>query len=294
MYPKVQDHFTDHFIRYDLDALFVVTHAPGQSAYNVVERRMAPLSHDLAGLILPHDHYGSHLDKQLRCIDTTLEKRNFSKAGHVLAEVWSRTVIDKEPVIAEYIEPEEVCPSPRLMSEQWKSVHIRASQYLLQIVKCNDIQCCKPRRSTISNVLPNRFIPSPVKYGKNEQGVFMASIDNDSAHYGSLSDRALLSSFIPVDMLFDRYCPSVQDNLHKRTCGRCSIYHCSASALTLHKRTGCLAKSVSEEKLTIECDIDDQEENLPSEPEFDDNPDDSVPIISIETYTTPLFVECSE
>ncbi|CAF4852623.1 unnamed protein product, partial [Rotaria magnacalcarata] len=28
---------------------------PGQSAYNIVESRMAPLSHDLAGLILPHD-----------------------------------------------------------------------------------------------------------------------------------------------------------------------------------------------------------------------------------------------
>jgi len=75
-FPKVQDHAIDHFLRYDLDALFIVTHAPGQSAYNIVERRMAPLSHDLAGLILPHDHYGSHLDKSLKCIDTALEKRN--------------------------------------------------------------------------------------------------------------------------------------------------------------------------------------------------------------------------
>lgn len=44
-----------HFKTYNLDALFVATNAPHLLAYNTVERRMAPLSHDLAGLILPHD-----------------------------------------------------------------------------------------------------------------------------------------------------------------------------------------------------------------------------------------------
>ena len=54
-YDSVQSHIIDHFIKFDLDSCFVVTHAPHQSAYNIVERRMAPLSHDLAGLILPHE-----------------------------------------------------------------------------------------------------------------------------------------------------------------------------------------------------------------------------------------------
>ena len=39
----------------NLDAVFVGTDAPGQSALNPVERRMAPLSHDISGLILPYD-----------------------------------------------------------------------------------------------------------------------------------------------------------------------------------------------------------------------------------------------
>jgi len=46
----------------NLDALFTACHAPGHSAYNAVERRMDPLSHDLSGLILSHDHFGSPLD----------------------------------------------------------------------------------------------------------------------------------------------------------------------------------------------------------------------------------------
>jgi hypothetical protein len=63
-YAKALGVAIGHFRRYNLDAIFFTCHAPGQSAYNAIERRMAPLSHDIAGLILPHDHYGSHLDSR--------------------------------------------------------------------------------------------------------------------------------------------------------------------------------------------------------------------------------------
>ena len=36
--------------------------AAGLSAFNPVEQRMAPLSHELAGFVLPHNVYGNHLD----------------------------------------------------------------------------------------------------------------------------------------------------------------------------------------------------------------------------------------
>ena len=105
VFPKTLVAAIRKFRKYNLDALFVLTHAPGQSAYNVVERRMAPLSHDLAGLILPHDHFGTHLNDSGVTINLELERTNFKKAGEVLAEVWCGSVIDEHPVVAEYVDP---------------------------------------------------------------------------------------------------------------------------------------------------------------------------------------------
>ena len=238
-FDSVQSHAFEHFLNYDLDALFIATHAPGQSAYNIVERRMAPLSHDLAGLILPHDHYGSHLNKSLKCVDSELEKLNFEKAGTVLAEVWSQTVIDNELVVAKYIDPGELHPTAGYQTEEWKSMHVRSSQYLLQVVKCNDESCCKPFRSNINAILRNRFLPAPVMYTKKESGVFAATEDElESAHFGSLSERILLDHIRPKDfkiLPYDFYCPSVRPKILTRVCKKCGLYFCTVTALKLHK-----------------------------------------------------------
>ena len=55
------------------DALFVFKHAPGSSAYNKVERRMAPLSKFTAEIIFPFDTFGSHLDSSNKTVDEELE-----------------------------------------------------------------------------------------------------------------------------------------------------------------------------------------------------------------------------
>lgn len=66
-----------HFNKLNLDALFVATNAPGRSAFNRVERRMAPLSRELSGVILPHEYFGSHLNAQQETVDDALEKKEF-------------------------------------------------------------------------------------------------------------------------------------------------------------------------------------------------------------------------
>ena len=48
-YPKTLAGGVNLFKKYQLDCLFVVTNSPGRSAFNIVERRMAPLSNQLAG-----------------------------------------------------------------------------------------------------------------------------------------------------------------------------------------------------------------------------------------------------
>ncbi|GBP48061.1 hypothetical protein EVAR_85674_1 [Eumeta japonica] len=55
----------------------------GRSCFNRVERRMAPLSHQLSGLVLPYDSFGNHLDDQHYAMDDEL--RNFKIAGDILA-----------------------------------------------------------------------------------------------------------------------------------------------------------------------------------------------------------------
>ncbi|KZR95977.1 Uncharacterized protein APZ42_009943, partial [Daphnia magna] len=74
-YQKVIQIAIHHFVNHNLDGLFVATHAPGRSAFNRVERKMAPLSKELSGLILPHDHFGTHLVNSGRTIDDELEEK---------------------------------------------------------------------------------------------------------------------------------------------------------------------------------------------------------------------------
>ncbi|CAG8795550.1 18813_t:CDS:2, partial [Dentiscutata erythropus] len=76
-YRKTVQMIVNQFIKYDLDTIIMACYAPHQSASNPVERRMAPLSHDLAGIILPHNTFGSHLNAQLKTSDEELEKCNF-------------------------------------------------------------------------------------------------------------------------------------------------------------------------------------------------------------------------
>ena len=48
--------------------------APRKSTYNQVKCLMAPLSKVLAGLVLPHDMFGTHFDFQRQIFNLELEK----------------------------------------------------------------------------------------------------------------------------------------------------------------------------------------------------------------------------
>ncbi|CAF4412548.1 unnamed protein product [Rotaria sp. Silwood2] len=243
-FPKTLVASIKKFKKYNLDALFILTHAPGQSAYNIVERRMAPLSHDLAGLILPHDHFGSHLNESGGTVNVDLEKLNFRKAGQILAGRWNQSVIDGFPCIAEYINPpattdderrqvdikividellrkicaeeeveeghefrvrasdeyyQENARAPREkfgeqpkydIDEYWCATHVLQTQYTLQIIRCNSVECCGPWRSNYDEVFPHRFLPAPVPFERTPYGIRMAERDYQRGQfYGSLFQR---------------------------------------------------------------------------------------------------------
>ncbi|GBP44029.1 hypothetical protein EVAR_85183_1 [Eumeta japonica] len=104
-YERVIISTIQHFKDFDLDAIYIATNAPGRSAFNRVERRMAPLSREFTGVVLKHDNFGSHLDSSNKTTDLELEKRNFESAGTVLSNIWSQLVVDGYPVVAKYIVP---------------------------------------------------------------------------------------------------------------------------------------------------------------------------------------------
>lgn len=236
-YEKVQLAAIETFKKFDLDAVFLATNAPGRSAYNAVERRMAPLSRQLSGLVLPHDHFGNHLDSSGKTVDVEKEKKNFEAAANVLSEVWNSTVIDDYPVVAKYQAP----GSERISSEvcqSWKRTHMRCSTYLCQIVKCDDRSCCTPKRSNIGSILKNHFLPVPVPVSEGltiqKGGAYLplcaAQLMQDAAKLKQTSSNV-------SEIAYDLFLPSINDEiLKKRICVKCDIYHCTLKALKDHSK----------------------------------------------------------
>jgi len=293
-FPKTLVASIRKFKKYNLDAMFVLTHAPGQSAYNIVERRMAPLSHDLAGLILPYDHFGSHLNDSGVTTNVDLEKLNFRKAGQILAETWNQSVIDSFPCVAEYINPpatsdderrsldvkfvmdqllREVCADEEAeeghefrisardeyyqenarqtrekfgdqpkydIDEYWCAMHVLQTQYTLQIIRCNSVECCGQWRSNYIEIFPHRFLPAPVPFERTPYGIRMAEKDYQKGQfYGSLFQRIQFHGVViqhtQSEMIpFDFCCSSVKKELKKRTCQVCNQYIPSAYRMKNH------------------------------------------------------------
>ncbi|CAG8715305.1 23345_t:CDS:2 [Cetraspora pellucida] len=92
------------FKQFDLDYLTIRTHAPGQSKYNPVERGILTLSGKLAGIVLPIDHFGKHLNSQGNVINTNLAAQNFNYAGTMLCDIWCYDSIFEKHVNATYID----------------------------------------------------------------------------------------------------------------------------------------------------------------------------------------------
>lgn len=245
-YQKVIQLAIHHFVHHNLDGLFLATNAPGRSAFNRVERKMAPLSKELSGLVLPHDHFGTHLDNSGRTIDVELEKKNFEHAGKVLAEIWSNLVVDQFPCISEYVDPSksELLQAELVKKDQkWFDNHVRTSQYLTQIVKCLDESCCSKLRSSYFSVVPGRFLPPPLPISQTSEGLKIPERSkNESYFFPSLfvSQSLKLDDLVPRSVKahkiipYDLYCPSIQSSLNDRVCKICHLYFASIVMLRSH------------------------------------------------------------
>lgn len=164
----------------------------------------------------------------------------------MLAGVWSNTVIADYPVVAEAVtpaEPETVEENYPPVTHQWRATHVRQSQYCMQIVKCNDTSCCKPPRSSIFNLLKNRFMPIP-RVVSTTGGLHCEKPGSISqqGHFASLP-LCLIDLPLPdtgIAPNFDMYCPSLTvEQQKKRTCKSCLLYFPSAAAMNRHRVACC-------------------------------------------------------
>lgn len=305
-FPKTLQFASQHFKNNNLDGLFIATHAPHQSASNPVERRMAPLSRDLCGVILPHDTYGSHLDGSGRTIDYDLEVKNFKKAGEVLAEIWSQRIIDGYEVEAEYISPSGGAGSngtdsaprgyisehaPDFLTEEWKSAHVLQSQYLLQIVKCNNLQCCGQSTTNLKSFFHGQFLPTPAKFIQTKEGVKLSD-DMDRGVFMDLQTRLSFSFLLRSNLQFDAYCPSVNSKLKERTCTLCLKYFVTKKALLSHKKLHSANTPVLPAIETLEFH-DDEPDNMMEAPIESTSPN-IFQITNMASWLQQLFEDITE
>lgn len=176
-----------YFFSHNLDAFFFASIAPGRSAYNRVECKMALVSRELSGLILLHDHFESHLNPAGKAIEDELEIQNFGFAGQVLSEIWSAMDIDGFPTVAEFIHPASSELDVQNLKKRWLAKHVRTLQYLTKIGKCQDWTCCSASRSSYFCIFPPRFLPPPIPLSQKHDGLkAQEREDFDSRKFPSL------------------------------------------------------------------------------------------------------------
>ena len=286
--------------------------AAGLSAFNPVERRMAPLSRDHSGIILPHETYGSHLNNNGKTIDFELEKKNFYAAAEALSDVWNQTTIDNHQVDCKPIK--KGCEfQPKEEDPKFIAKHVLQSRYSLQIVKCLDQKCCEPFQTDWLKLFPKRFIPPPTacQYGpKGLEVVEPSEFLKNSAKYrfATHEERLLYNleskeskkskSGISRPTPFDTYCPSMNEKIDDCFCKICGKSWPCKAALKRHLKAHDNVKTIpSFEKHFIEVqdefDTDEELDGTIQEPDMSE----AMPVITdMKSHMTSIypFEECSD
>ena len=115
--PSTQKQMIQLFIKTQLILLVLISLPAGYSPFSPCERRMAPLSKQLTGVVLDHKHFGSHLSSSKLTLNLDLEKKNFQHAGERLGKLFEEMVLDKNKTVASYVKPPKNIDTPSLKVE---------------------------------------------------------------------------------------------------------------------------------------------------------------------------------
>ncbi|KAJ8680486.1 hypothetical protein QAD02_016273 [Eretmocerus hayati] len=162
-----------------------------------------------------------------------------------LAQVWSDISIDDYPVVAVHAGETSVADEPEEVDMDWYDVHVRESQYLLQVVKCNDRDCCGDLGCSLKYILPQSddVLPPPFLLRRSKDGILEIPTREDTNSNDSFCDlflkqsiglRPFTTTASPVS--YDYYCPSVRNRITGHLCQLCGAYFGSKKRKELHSK----------------------------------------------------------
>ena len=130
--------------------------------------------------------------------------------------------------------------------ETWFALHVQTSQYFTQVVKCHDVKCCSPPRSSyFSLISKSRFLLPPIPLIQTRDGLYAPErTETEQFKFPSLfislsldMEKLLPRSSKSFKILpYDLYCPSVQSSLTDRICKVCNAYFGSITMLKKHHK----------------------------------------------------------
>ena len=174
----------------------------------------------------------------------------------------SDVFIDGSPTVAEYVTQDEDATENDAhdliqQNEEWKMKHVKESKYLLQIRKCDDLNCCSAKRSSLIKVIKDGFLPPPISIQQTNTGLSYKdqssyecsnelSKDKLTDQYLSLFQNLTMGSIMlpriahqtfPLEIPFDYSCPSMKSRLNETTCSISGRYFASTSSFASYSRT---------------------------------------------------------
>ena len=138
------------------DNFKIATHAPGSSAYNPIERQIAPLLKGTASIIFLFYTLGNHLDASNKIIDLNLEIKNFQAAGKIqrkFGQSQSQTITQLLHRTHGHL--------TRCMMELYFII-LKSGKHkniMVQIIKPSDVSCCKAWRTYYPTFFPLQYLP---------------------------------------------------------------------------------------------------------------------------------------
>ena len=120
------------------------------------------------------------------------------------------------------------------VSLSWAARHVQQSGYAVEIVKCQDRNCCEPFKINWMSFFPERFVPFPACHKYDESGLKAVEPkdyfqNKKSYKFVPLHQRLLVKVKPQVSINyaivpFDIYCPSLDGKLEKGICKKCGAY----------------------------------------------------------------------